>query len=133
MNPLAQGPQYEGAEMETRRLRSIQQPSRIERLLEALISHAKLAPKDSYQLRDPASLPSPLQNVVAQASQQGRVWACWANSYETSLFTAEMSLPQSRERGAPVLLVNRYDEKSVLHDAGSWISEPHGKWRRLAD
>jgi hypothetical protein len=119
--------------METRRLLSIQQPSRIERLLEALVSHCELWPKDSYQLRDPASLPSPLKKIVAQASQQGRVWACWANSYETCLFTAEMSLPLSRERGAPVLLVNRYDEKGELNDAGSWISDPHGKWRRLAD
>jgi hypothetical protein len=119
--------------METRRLRSIQQPSRIERLLDGLISDRELLPKEAYQLRDPNSLPPPLQRVVTQASEQGRVWLCWANSYETWLFTAEMSLPLSRERGAPVLQVNRFDEKGDLNEAGSWISDPHGKWRRLSD
>jgi hypothetical protein len=119
--------------METRRLRSIQQPSRIERLLDALISDRELSPKDSYQIRDPSSLPSQLQTLVAQAAEQGRVWACWANSYETWLFTAEMSLPLSRERGAPVLLMSRYDERGELKDAASWISDPHGTWRRLGD
>jgi hypothetical protein len=119
--------------METRRLRIIQQPSRIERLLDGLISDRELSPKDSYQIRDPAALPSPLQNAVTQAAQQGRVWACWANAYETSLFTCEMSLPLSRERGAPVLQVNRYDEKGELKDAGSWTTDPEGKWRPLAE
>ena len=119
--------------METRRLRAIQEPSRVERLLEALVASCGLWPQDAYQLRDPRALPSQLKAVVAQVPQQGRVWACWANSYETWLFTAEMSLPLSRERGAPVLLVNRYDEKGELNDAGSWVSDPHGKWRRLAD
>ena len=119
--------------METRRLRTIQQPSHIERLLEALVSRANLLPKDCYQIRDPATLPPPLQTVIAQAAQEGRVWGCWANSYETCLFTSEMSLPRSRERGVPVLLVNRYDESGELQDAGSWMSDPEGKWRRSAD
>jgi hypothetical protein len=119
--------------METRRLRSIQQPSRIERLLEALISALQLAPKDSYQIRDPSSLPPPLRAIIAQASQEGRVWACWADSYETALFTCEMSLPLSRERGAPVLRVNRYDGHGALEDVGSWVSDPEEKWRRLSE
>ena len=119
--------------METRRLRTIQQPSRIERLLEALVSHGGLAPEDSYQIRNPNSLSSPLRTVVAQAAKQGRVWGCWANSYETRLFTCEMSLPLSRERGKPVLQVNRYDERGELEDSGSWTTDPEGKWRRLAD
>jgi hypothetical protein len=119
--------------METRRMRAIQEPSRVERLLEALVANGGLWPKDSHQLRDPSTLAPQLKAVVAQAAQQGRVWTCWANSYETSLFTAEMSLAQSRERGAPVLLVNRYDEKGELSEAASWVSDPHGKWRRLTD
>src|SRR5260370_26027512 len=100
--------------METRRLRTIQQPSHIERLLEALVSRASLLPKDSYQIRDPSTLPPQLQTLIAQAAQQGRVWGRWANSYETSLFTCEMSLSRSRERGEPVLLVNRYGGSSEL-------------------
>jgi hypothetical protein len=119
--------------METRRLRTIQQPSHLERLLEALVSRANLLPKDCYQIRDPSALPPQLQALVAQAAQEGRVWRCWVNSYETCLFTSEMSLPRSRERGSPVLLVNRYNESGELQDAGSWMSDPEGKWQRCAD
>ena len=119
--------------METRRLRTIQQPSHIERLLDALVSRANLLPKDCYQIRDPGTLPTQLQTLIAQAAQEGRVWRCWANSYETCLFTCEMSLPRSRERGVPVLLVNRYGESGELQDAGSWMSDAEGKWRRCAD
>jgi len=119
--------------METRRLRTLQQPSHIEKLLEALVSRASLLPKDSYQIRDPGALPPPLQTLIAQAAQEGRVWRCWANSYETCLFTCEMSLPRSRERGSPVLLVNRYSESGELQEAGSWMSDQEGKWRPCAD
>jgi hypothetical protein len=119
--------------METRRLRIIQQPAHIERLLDALVSRANLLPKDYHQIRDPNSLPPQLQTLIAQAVQEGRVWRCWANSYETCLFTSEMSLPRSRERGSPVLLVNRYNESGELQDAGSWMTDQEGKWRRCAD
>jgi hypothetical protein len=44
-----------------------------------------------------------------------------------------MSLALSRERGAPVLLVNRYAESGELKDAGSWMTDHDGKWRRCAD
>src|SRR5260370_7435187 len=90
--------------METRRLRTIQQPSHIERLLEALVSRASLLPKDSYQIRDPSTLPPQLQTLIAQAAQQGRVWGGWANSYETSLFTCGLSPPRSPQPGVPVPL-----------------------------
>ena len=119
--------------METRRLRTIQQPSHIERLLEALVSRANLLPKDYYQIRDPSALPPQLQTLITKATQEGRVWRCWANSYETCLFTCEMSLARSRERGSPVLLVSRYGESGELQDAGSWMSDPEGKWQRCAD
>ena len=119
--------------MDTRRLRTLQQPSHIEKLLEALVSRASLLPKDSYQIRDPGALPPPLRTLIAQAAQEGRVWGCWVNSFETCLFTCEMSLPRSRERGVPVLLVNRYSESGELQEAGSWMSDQEGKWRPCAD
>jgi hypothetical protein len=119
--------------MKTRRLRTMQQPSPIEKLLEALVSRANLLPQDSYQIRDPGALPPPLQTLVAQAAEQGRVWRCWSNSYATCLFICEMSLHRSRERASPVLLVNRYSESGELQDAGSWMSDQEGKWRPCAD
>jgi hypothetical protein len=32
-----------------------------------------------------------------------------------------------------VLLVNRYGDSGELQDAGSWTSDPEGKWQRCAD
>jgi hypothetical protein len=41
-----------------------------------------------------------------------------------------MSLPLSRERGAPVLRVDLYDEAAELKDAGVWVTDQEGKWTR---
>jgi hypothetical protein len=115
--------------METVRLRKIQQPSHVERLLEAFASRGDLLPKDCYQIRASGALSAQLQAVVEQAIQKGHVWACWADSYHTWLFTCEMSLPLSRERGSPVLQVDVYDETGELKDAGVWVNQ-QGKWSR---
>jgi hypothetical protein len=112
-------------------LRHIQQPSNVERLLDALVSRAYLLPKDCYQIRDPSALPAKLQTIVTRAGQEGQVWACWATGQDIWLFTCEMSLPMSRERGSPVLLVSRYGEQGELTDYGSWMCDPGGTWRRL--
>jgi len=119
--------------METKRLRVIQQPSRVERLLDAYITRGNAVPEDAYQIRDPAALPSCLRGIVLQAAQEGRVWACWAYGPQIWFFTAEMSLALSRERGAPVLLVNRYTEDAELTDAGSWVVDPDSQWRRCGE
>jgi len=115
--------------METVRLRKIQQPSHVERLLEAFASRGDLLPKDCYQIRASGALSPQLQRIVERAIQKGHVWACWANSYHTWLFTCEMSLPLSRERGSPVLQVDVYDEAGELKDAGAWVNQ-QGKWSR---
>ena len=88
--------------MDTLRLREIQQPSRVERLLEAFITRGNLLPKNCYQIRDPSALSSQLQRVVAIESAKDRVWACWTDNHNSWLFTCEMSLPSSRERATPV-------------------------------
>jgi hypothetical protein len=119
--------------METVRLRKIQQPSQVERLLDLLISRGSYLPQDSFQIRNAAELPAQLQVIVIRAKQEGRVWVCWASSLEMILFTCEMSLARSRERGSPVLLVNHYNEIGELKDSGSWITGPDGNWQRCAD
>jgi hypothetical protein len=119
--------------METVRLRKLLQPSQIEVLLEALVSRGNLLPKDCYRIRDPQTLPSQLQMIVARAVSEGRIWACWANAHYTWLFTSEMSLHLSRERGTPVLLVNRYSENGELEDTGPWMADAAGRWQRLKD
>jgi hypothetical protein len=90
--------------VETLRLRKIQQPSQVERLLETYISRSTVLPQGSYQIRDPASVPAGLQRILSHATEQGKVWSCWrTSSSDTWLFTCEMSLPLSRKRGTPVL------------------------------
>jgi hypothetical protein len=119
--------------METMRLRNLQHPSQIEVLLETLVSRGDLLPKGSYRIRDPKALSSQLQMIATQAASEGRIWASWANTHYIWLFTCEMSLHLSRERGTPVLLVNRYDENGELQDTGSWTADAEGKWQRCGD
>ena len=119
--------------MDTRRLRALQPPAEVEKLLEAFVSSRELLPKGCYPIRDPGALPAPLQVVVVRATQEGRVWACWANNFDTWLFTCEMSLSLSRERGVPVLVVNRYGERGELEESAAWVSDPQGKWTRCGD
>jgi len=119
--------------METKRLRTIQQPSHLERLLDAYITRSDAVPKDAYQIRDPSAAAPSLQALIAQAGTEARVWACWEHASGQWLFTAEMSLPLSRERGTPVLRVNRYDDRGRLIEAGDWMADPRGVWQRLAE
>ena len=117
--------------METLRLRSIQNPSHVGRMLEALVEQGSLLPDGTHQIQNTGALSHPLRAVVTRAVDEGRVWACWMDAHETHLFTCEMSLPLSRERGTPVLLVSRYGDKGELKDSGSWFADPQGRWRRL--
>ena len=57
--------------METVRLRKIQQPSHVERLLEAFASRGDLLPKDCYQIRASGALSPQLQRIVERAIQKG--------------------------------------------------------------
>jgi hypothetical protein len=43
-----------------------------------------------------------------------------------------MSLPLSRERGAPVRQVDLCDDAGELKDAGIWVTDQEGKWTRSA-
>lgn len=119
--------------METLRLRRIQEPSRVERLLDAYVSRTRILPHGSYQLRDPRELPPSLRGVVSRATAQGEAWACWAQGSHIWLFTCEMSLALSRERGAPVLLVRQYNEDGEVTDSGTWRFDAAGAWTRCAD
>jgi hypothetical protein len=119
--------------VETVRLRKIQQPSRVERLLEAFITSGEMLPPDSYQIRDAQALPEVLRKVVTRATDQGRVWSCWAARSRSWLFTCDMSLALSRERGAPVIQVTIHDEHGEVTDSGSWMIDRHGNWVRCSE
>jgi hypothetical protein len=57
--------------METLRLRRIQEPSRVERLLEAYVSRTGNLPDEAYQVGDKTELPQRLQIVAARRHQAG--------------------------------------------------------------
>jgi hypothetical protein len=109
--------------METLRLRRIQESSRVERLLEAYISLTSSLPNGANQVRDPRELPQRLQALLARAIEEGEVWSCWARDSQLWLFTCHMPLPQSRERDAPVILVQLHREGGELEDSGTWRFE----------
>ena len=117
--------------METLRLRSIQQPAHVRRLLEQLVLRGSFLPKGCEEVRDLSALPSQLRRVLIGEIEQGHVWACWANNFQTWLFTGEMSLTLSRERRAPVLRVNLYDEVGELKETGAWLANRDGQWTRV--
>ena len=117
--------------METLRMRRIQEPSQVERLLDAFITRGNLFPEGAYQLRDPRSVAAQLHPILSRATHEGHAWACWVDRSHTWLFTCEMSLPLSRERGAPVLKVSRYDESGELRDVGTWSLDRDARWVRF--
>lgn len=119
--------------METLRLHRLQEPSRVERLLEAYISRAGDLPYGSYQLRDAKELPRNLRTILAEAVEWGEVWSCWANGSQLWLFTGHMPLDRSCEHGVPVIELRVYDEDAELKDAGVWKFDPRGTWTRCTD
>lgn len=117
---------------DTLRLRKLQQqPAHVERLLETLVLRATLVSDSAYQIRDVASLPVDLRRIALRAISNGQTWTCWVDGIHTRLFTGEMSLALSRERGRPVMQVEFYDDDG-LKDSGPWIADADGKWQRLS-
>ena len=119
--------------METVRLRKIQKPSRVERLLEAFAESANILPPDCYRIRDVRALSTVLQQLVDQAIHRKHAWGCWTDDKGIWLFTAEMSLPLSRKHGSPVLLVNQYREDGELKHSGACGADTEGKWGRYRE
>lgn len=118
--------------METMRLRKIQAPSRLDRLLDALVSHSDLMPEGASRTRDTGVLSRELRALAARATEGGQMWSCWERGIDTWLILCEMSLPLSRERGSPVLKIELYGDEG-LKDAGLWTADRQGNWSRCAD
>lgn len=119
--------------MDTMRLKKMRQPLMVERLLERLVTQAGLVPGDAYQLRNPQALPPALQRVLIEKTSEERGWRCWRHNSRIWLFTAEMSLALSRERGAVVLMVRVSGEQGDLEGSGHWTVGQDGNWRRCLD
>ena len=117
--------------MHTVKLRQVQEPSSVKRLLESFVSRTHFFADGSHQVSDPRELPPNVRAILSRASAQGQAWSCWARGSQIWLFTGEMSLPLSRERGTPVLLVRRYGEDAELQDSGAWRYDALGAWGRF--
>lgn len=116
--------------MSTLRLRTLQQPSRLERLLQALVMHERLVPEEAYQIRDPEGLPEPLQSVLRDPSEAGRVWASWARGEQMWLFTCRALTPLHLEQQSALLHVNLYEADGRLRDSGCWMRTAQEGWQR---
>ncbi len=120
--------------MDTIRLRKLQQqPSDVEQLLGAYIAGSGLLPSDANQVLERADVPRELRGILVRATEAGRAWSCRTHKFRTWLFTAEMSLPLSRERGAPVLQVSHFGDGGTIEDSGCWMADQKGKWHRCED
>lgn len=118
--------------METLRLRAIQEPSRVERLLVAFALRSGTMTPDAYMLRDQRAVPAALQGLIFQAMREDRAWCAWKDDSRIWLLTCEMLFEQSREQGSPVLDVQLYGEDGELKDSDAWVVGTEGKWRRGA-
>jgi hypothetical protein len=119
--------------VDTMRLRTIQSPNRVEKLLEALISSANLLPAGCYRVHTRSALGPRLYQLSLKAAKEDKVWSGWSDDRHLWLVTGEMSLELSRERGAPVLQVNVYGEDTGLQDSGQWFADREGRWHRTTD
>jgi hypothetical protein len=122
-----------GLAMETVKLRNLQQPSDVEQLLETYIAGSGLLPGGAYRVLQRADVPRELRRIQALATRTGQSWSCWTHKFHTWLFTAEMSLPLSRERGIPVLQVSQWSDDGILQASGCWMADKQGKQHRCED
>jgi hypothetical protein len=102
-------------------------------VLQSYISRAANLPWSAYRMRTAGTIPKELRGLVMQAVKLGKTWSCWTDGTQTRLFTAEVSLPLSRERGAPVLQVNLYGDDGSLRESGTLMTDQSGKWCRCVD
>lgn len=118
--------------METMRLRTIQQPSQLDALLESFVRSRGQVPADAHRVLDRSELPGALQRVAIRARKSGHAWAAWGDGPRLWFFTAEMSLDLSRERGQPVLQVTAHAEDGQIVESGPWVRVRDGQWQRAS-
>lgn len=110
-----------------------QQPSHVEGLLRSLVKSLHILPEYAQAAPDRGELPDTLRKVVTRTTRLGQSWLAWRDAaFHFWLFTADMSLPLSRERGSPVLQVEYYREHG-LRESGRWVIDREAKWHRCCD
>jgi hypothetical protein len=119
--------------VETLRLKRLQEPTHVDELLHSFVQSRGLVPEDTYVVRDRSGLPEGMRDRILKAERNGQSWECWSDGNHTWLFTAEMSLAESRERGLAVLRVSQFDAEGQLQETGCYVSDQHARWGRCSD
>ncbi len=116
--------------MKTTKLRTLQQPSRVEALLESLVKSQNWVPADAPRVTDRSELSSVLQELVAKTVKAGGAWRAWTSYDGIRFYVSEMSLELSRERGSPALTVSYYNDQGKLQQYSHWVQLADGEWQR---
>jgi hypothetical protein len=116
--------------MHTTKLRHLQQPSRLEAMLESLVINRNWIAPGSQRVYDRSDLPSVLQKLAIKAEKGDCTWRAWNNHDGLRLFVVEMSLSLSRERGRPALQVRYYNEQGGLQEYSVWAQLADDSWQR---
>lgn len=116
--------------METMRLRSLQQPTRTQELLESLLLFLERPPRGADRVSDRTELPSVLQRLVIRGSKDGMAWAAWRQRFDIEFYGAELALDMARERGRPTLRVTVYDSDGKIRELANWAQVSQDAWQR---
>jgi hypothetical protein len=116
--------------METAKLRALQRPSETDSLLDSFVWNRPANPKGLRKVVNLTELSAALQKIARNAKQQNRAWGAWTDERNDWLYTAEMSLAMSRERGHPVLEVASFNEDGHLEESEVWMRTGDGRWQQ---
>ena len=113
--------------MNTLTLAAQPRPTYLDTLLHDLVMQLCVLPRDAYSLHDREQLPAPLKKITRMATHVGQSWQYWTDGRDRHwLFVAEM--PSTR--GAPVLLLDQYNEAGDLRGSIRWQCGEDDQWRR---
>ena len=115
--------------VETKRLRTLQQPSIVKLLHESLLHHLNHPPPGASRIADRSDLSMALQRLAITVSKDGGSWAAWHTGGCIEFYTAEMSLDHSREHGQAVLKVAAYDGSGRIRRWAVWAQAASGEWQ----
>ncbi len=116
--------------MQTMKLRAMQHPGHAVQLLDSYIRREGRLPRDSQRLTQGSQLTPSLEKLAERSTEDGNVWRAWSDDRAIWLWTCEVSLDRSRERGMPVMEVSRYDEFGGIEESGTWVCLGNDNWQR---
>lgn len=115
--------------VETQRLRSVQHPRRVGRLLDSLLDSDRFIPERANRITSAAELPAPLRRLSRLIDGADSVWRSWSDGRRIWFFEAVFSLELSRERGKPVIQLREYDEVGDLSRSRLFVQTAEHGWQ----